>query len=157
MKRFLLIVAACVVVLVVTSNVVEASKGGRGGSKGSKAGKGTKGTKGKVPGSGGKKGPGTGKGNGKGNGKGGGKQDGKNGKGKGTGKGKGGHAISLTGYTHVEGERYFLIKNSWGEKWGDGGYAWIHEQSLRMIVRHGPVERALVIAELAARKVNVLE
>ena len=50
--------------------------------------------------------------------------------------GKGAHAFTLTGYTHVEGERYFLLKNSWGAKWGDGGYAWIHEQSLRRIA-HG--------------------
>jgi hypothetical protein len=52
---------------------------------------------------------------------------------------KGGHAFSLVGYTHVGSERYFLIKNSWGEKWGDGGYGWIHETSLRKIVHGGYV------------------
>jgi Papain family cysteine protease len=51
--------------------------------------------------------------------------------------GTGAHAFTLTGYTRVDGERYFLVKNSWGEKWGDGGYAWIHEKSLGKIVRGG--------------------
>ena len=53
--------------------------------------------------------------------------------------GKGAHAFSLVGYTHVDGERYFLVKNSWGERWGDGGYAWAHEQTLRKIIRGGYV------------------
>jgi len=53
--------------------------------------------------------------------------------------GPGAHAFTLTGYTHVDGERYFLIKNSWGEKWGDGGYAWIHQDSLRKIIHGGKV------------------
>jgi hypothetical protein len=52
---------------------------------------------------------------------------------------KGGHAFSITGYTFVDDERYFLIKNSWGERWGDGGYAWIHEKSLAKIVHGGYV------------------
>jgi hypothetical protein len=52
---------------------------------------------------------------------------------------KGGHAFTAVGYTHVEGERYFLVKNSWGEKWGDGGYAWIHEQTLQRFVHGGYV------------------
>jgi hypothetical protein len=51
--------------------------------------------------------------------------------------GTGAHAFTLTGYTHVDDERYFLVKNSWGEKWGDGGYAWIHEKSLAKIVHGG--------------------
>jgi len=48
--------------------------------------------------------------------------------------GRGGHAFSIVGYTRVEDERYFLAKNSWGERWGDNGYAWIHEQSLRKMI-----------------------
>lgn len=48
--------------------------------------------------------------------------------------GKGGHAFATVGYTHIDGERYFLLKNSWGEKWGDGGYAWIHEATLKKII-----------------------
>jgi hypothetical protein len=48
--------------------------------------------------------------------------------------GRGAHAFSIVGYTHVDTERYFLVKNSWGEKWGDKGYAWIHEKTLRKII-----------------------
>jgi hypothetical protein len=48
--------------------------------------------------------------------------------------GKGGHAFATVGYARVDGERYFLLKNSWGEKWGDGGYAWIHEATLKKII-----------------------
>lgn len=33
----------------------------------------------------------------------------------------GGHAVCITGYD----ENGFLIKNSWGEEWGDKGYGWI--------------------------------
>lgn len=33
----------------------------------------------------------------------------------------GGHAVTIVGYD----DRGFLIKNSWGESWGDGGYATI--------------------------------
>jgi Papain family cysteine protease len=62
--------------------------------------------------------------------------------------GTGAHAFSLVGYTHVDSERYFLVKNSWGPRWGDGGYAWIHEQSLRKIAHHGYV----VIVDLVTDK-----
>ena len=43
----------------------------------------------------------------------------------------GGHALALAGYAVGEkGDNYYLIHNSWGTKWGDGGYAWIHEATL---------------------------
>ena len=36
------------------------------------------------------------------------------------------HAVLLMGYgTTEEGEKFYIIKNSWGEKWGIRGYALI--------------------------------
>ncbi len=67
-------------------------------------------------------------------------------------KGKSGHAFSLVGYTHVEDERYFLLKNSWGERWGDKGYAWIHEVSLRRMIRGGWVVVVDPVGEIALRR-----
>lgn len=42
-----------------------------------------------------------------------------------------GHAMLLAGYASVKGGAYFLLHNSWGPNWGDGGYAWIHEETLK--------------------------
>src|SRR5439155_17360170 len=42
-----------------------------------------------------------------------------------------GHAVLLAGYATLPHSTYFLIHNSWGSEWGDGGYVWIHEQTLR--------------------------
>lgn len=41
------------------------------------------------------------------------------------------HAIVLSGYKITPDGTYFLIHNSWGGKWGDRGYAWIHEKTLQ--------------------------
>jgi hypothetical protein len=43
---------------------------------------------------------------------------------------RGGHAVTLIGYRTV-GERQFLIQNSWGKDWGQGGYVWMGESELR--------------------------
>jgi len=42
--------------------------------------------------------------------------------------GSGGHAVTLVGYRTTAGGRQFLIHNSWGTGWGDGGYAWTSER-----------------------------
>ena len=42
-----------------------------------------------------------------------------------------GHAMVIAGYVHLPHGTYFLLHNSWGPGWGDGGYAWIHETTLR--------------------------
>jgi hypothetical protein len=42
-----------------------------------------------------------------------------------------GHAIVVAGYAALPHATYFLLHNSWGTGWGDGGYAWIHEATLR--------------------------
>ena len=66
--------------------------------------------------------------------------------------GTGAHAFSLVGYTHTEGERYFLVKNSWGESWGDRGYAWIHEQTLRRIIHGASVVVVDPVAAVGLRR-----
>jgi hypothetical protein len=38
-----------------------------------------------------------------------------------------GHAVVLSGYRTVGATRQFLIHNSWSERWGERGYAWISE------------------------------
>ncbi len=46
--------------------------------------------------------------------------------------GDGGHAMALAGYRRDGDELYFLIHNSWGREWGDGGYAWIKASTLQL-------------------------
>ena len=33
---------------------------------------------------------------------------------------RGGHAVCLVGYTGT----HFIVRNSWGTRWGDGGFAY---------------------------------
>jgi Papain family cysteine protease len=44
--------------------------------------------------------------------------------------GKDGHAVALVGYRTM-GTLQFLMRNSWGNTWADGGYAWISADSLQ--------------------------
>ncbi|GMT03794.1 hypothetical protein PENTCL1PPCAC_25968, partial [Pristionchus entomophagus] len=37
-------------------------------------------------------------------------------------KSEGSHALTLMGYGSERGQDYWLVKNSWGDYWGDGGY-----------------------------------
>ena len=50
----------------------------------------------------------------------------------------GGHAVCITGYD----ENGFLIKNSWGEEWGDKGYGWISFDYHRLLA----IEALLLIS-----------
>lgn len=43
-----------------------------------------------------------------------------------------GHAMVIAGYRVRPSGTYFLLHNSWGEAWGDRGYAWVHEKTLEM-------------------------
>lgn len=38
------------------------------------------------------------------------------------------HAVSVVGSLDIDDELYFLIRNSWGEKWGLQGYGYLHSE-----------------------------
>jgi hypothetical protein len=45
--------------------------------------------------------------------------------------GTGGHAVALVGYRSTASGRQFLVHNSWGKGWGDGGYGWVSEAMIK--------------------------
>ncbi len=47
----------------------------------------------------------------------------------------GGHAVLLAGYRVSNGQRQFLVHNSWGKDWGDNGFAYISEAMVRAYMR----------------------
>jgi hypothetical protein len=54
-----------------------------------------------------------------------------------------GHAVVIVGYRTFEGEQHFLIKNSWGTDWAQGGYAWMPRHLLAKHLRQGFVLRVM--------------
>jgi hypothetical protein len=50
--------------------------------------------------------------------------------------GQTGHAVTFVGYRTTSSGKQFLIHNSWGEKWGQGGYGWISENMVRNYTRN---------------------
>ncbi len=42
------------------------------------------------------------------------------------------HEVLLCGYAMTPNGNYYLVHNSWGPRWGDAGYAWLHEDILKM-------------------------
>jgi Papain family cysteine protease len=42
-----------------------------------------------------------------------------------------GHALIVAGYARLPHGTYFLLHNSWGTLWGDSGYAWLHEATVK--------------------------
>jgi len=48
----------------------------------------------------------------------------------------GGHAVLFAGYRHKNGQRQFLVHNSWGPEWADGGYAYVSEAMVREFTKN---------------------
>lgn len=51
----------------------------------------------------------------------------------------GAHAVLAVGITTLGGERRTVIKNSWGDKWGVGGYGFISDRYLNYYSKVGHV------------------
>ena len=52
------------------------------------------------------------------------------------------HAVVAVGHGVEAGEQVFLIRNSWGETWGESGYAWISRHYLEpRIISLGAFEK----------------
>ena len=39
-----------------------------------------------------------------------------------------GHALLAVGWALIDGKKYIMFKNSWGEEWGSGGYGYLPEE-----------------------------
>ncbi len=52
-----------------------------------------------------------------------------------TGPVRGLHAVVGVGLGRHQGNRVFLIRNSWGGDWGDGGHAWLDDRFLSLHLR----------------------
>ncbi len=48
----------------------------------------------------------------------------------------GGHAVTMSGYRDTPTGRQYLIHNSWGESWGDRGYAWVSERMVQNFMHY---------------------
>jgi hypothetical protein len=48
----------------------------------------------------------------------------------------GGHAVLFAGYRHKNGQRQFLVHNSWGKDWGDQGFAYVSESMVKQFIKH---------------------
>ena len=60
---------------------------------------------------------------------------------------EGGHAVVFAGYRRENGQRQFLVRDSWGKDWADGGFAWISENAVRQFVEQA---YKVVVADTSA-------
>ena len=60
-----------------------------------------------------------------------------------TGENLGGHAMVLIGYN--DDKEAFRVLNSWGQDWGDKGYAWINYRAFRAVTREGYVAQDVIV------------
>jgi hypothetical protein len=65
---------------------------------------------------------------------------------------KGAHQVLLSGYAMTPNGTYYLVHNSWGPKWGDGGYAWLHEDFLKAFW----VDKIMVIPDVQPKQIAEL-
>ncbi len=66
-----------------------------------------------------------------------------------------GHAVVIVGFRTVGSSRQFLIKNSWGDDWAQGGYAWMPEHALARHLRQAFVLRVVPSAGVPNQPVPV--
>jgi hypothetical protein len=50
------------------------------------------------------------------------------------GRKKGGHAVALVGWKEILGKLYWVFQNSWGQRWGDGGFFYVSHKLYPQIV-----------------------
>ncbi len=72
-----------------------------------------------------------------------------------TPKVQGGHAMLVAGYVVFPKATYFLLHNSWGKAWGDGGYAWIHATTMEKHLREALVVDAEPVLRDAVKQRRV--
>jgi C1A family cysteine protease len=51
------------------------------------------------------------------------------------------HAVGIVGYE--DNAKRLLVRNSWGEDWGDAGYAWLPDELVLLVVTAAAVEQLL--------------
>ena len=72
-----------------------------------------------------------------------------------SGNSLGGHAMLVVGYDDARAA--FRVINSWGQTWGDGGFAWISYGAFRQAVREGYVTRDISPVALGVAFQDVAE
>lgn len=51
-----------------------------------------------------------------------------------TGNIEGGHAVIIVGWKKILNQEYWIIQNSWGDKWGDKGYGYLPIDECKMMM-----------------------